>query len=123
MKTILKIALIEIRKKKFFTLLTFIVCLLAMYMVVSSITTVTSSAYQKKIFENNLGWDLTKVLHLSYQNNEETAEFVDVLAQFKDYIAELPGVQSVGQFDATGMYFSELRSSKEYLSVNEEKGI
>ena len=120
MKTVLKIAMIEIRKKKLFTLLTFIVCLLAMYMVVSSITTVTSSAYQKKIFEDNLGWDMTKVLHLNYQKNEETAEFVDVLAQYKDYIARLPGVQSVGQFDATGMYFSELKSSKEYRSVNEE---
>ena len=120
MKTVLKIAMIEIRKKTLFTLLTFIVCLLAMYMVVSSITTVTSSAYQKKIFEDNLGCDMTKVLHLNYQKNEETAEFVDVLAQYKDYIARLPGVQSVGQFDATGMYFSELKSSKEYRSVNEE---
>ena len=24
---------------------------------------------QKKIFEDNLGWDMTKVLHLNYQKN------------------------------------------------------
>lgn len=120
MGTVFKLALIEIRKKKFYTILTFIVCLLAMYMIVSSITTVTSSAYQKKIFERNLGCDMTKVLHLAYQRSEETPEFVDVLAQYKEYIAGLPGVQSVGQFDATGMYFSELKTSEKYRSVNAE---
>ena len=118
MGTVWKLALIEIRKKKFYTILTFIVCLLAMYMIVNSITTVTSSAYQKKIFEKYLGCDMTKVLHLDYQRSEETEEFVDVLAQYKAYIAGLPGVQSVGKFDATGMYFSELKASEKYRSVN-----
>ena len=114
-----KLALIEIRKKKFYTILTFVVCLLAMYMIVGSITTVTSSAYQKKILERNLGCDMAKVLHLRYQRNEETQEFVDVLARYREYISGLSGVVSVGQFDATGMYFSELKESKHYRSVNE----
>lgn len=120
MKAVLKLARIEIKKKKFYTLLTFIVCLPAMYMIVSSITTVTSWAYQKKIFERNIGCNMTEVLHLNYQKSEETPEFVNVLARYKKYIASLPGVQSVGQFDATGIYFSELKTSEKYCSVNAE---
>lgn len=62
---------------------------------------------------------MAKVLHLRYQRNEETQEFVDVLARYREYISGLSGVVSVGQFDATGMYFSELKESKHYRSVNE----
>lgn len=120
MGKILKLAMQEIRKKKFFALLMFLVCLIAMHTVLTSITNATSAAYQQKVFENSLGYDMSEVLHLDYQYTEENPEFADVLTQFTDYIAELPGVQSVGQFDATGMYFSELKASEEYRAINAE---
>ncbi|MGN0448323.1 MAG: ABC transporter permease [Acutalibacteraceae bacterium] len=120
MGAIFNLALIELRKKKFYTVLTFTVCLLAMYMIVSSITTVTSSAYQQKIFEKNLGYDMSKVLHLDFKKVEETDEFVTVLTQYKQYIKGLPGVNNVGQFDATGIYFSQLKASEKYCRVNAE---
>ncbi len=120
MAKILKLAMQEIRKKKFFALLMFFVCLIAMHTVLTSITNATSAAYQQKVFENSLGYDMTEVLHLDYQYTEESPEFADVLTQYMDYIAGLPGVQSVGQFDATGMYFEELKASDEYRSLNVE---
>lgn len=120
MGKILKLAMQEIRKKKFFALLMFLVCLIAMHTVLTSITNATSAAYQQKIFENSLGYDMTEVLHLDYQYTEESSEFADVLTQYMDYIAGLPGVESVGKFDATGMYFEELKASDEYRSLNAE---
>lgn len=120
MGKILKLAMQEIRKKKFFSLLMFVVCLVAMHTVLTSITNATSAAYQKKIFESSLGYDMSEVLHLDYQYTEESPEFADVLTAYMDYIAELPGVLSVGQFDATGMYFTELKASDEYKSLNAE---
>lgn len=120
MGKILKLAFREIRKNKFFSLLMFAVCLIAMHTVLTSITNATSAAYQQKIFENNIGFDMSEVLHLSYQHNEESAEFADILSQYKDYISELSGVQSVGQFDATGMYFEELKTSDEYQALTAE---
>ena len=66
MGKILKLAMQEIRKKKFFALLMFLVCLIAMHTVLTSITNATSAAYQQKIFENSLGYDMTEVLHLDY---------------------------------------------------------
>lgn len=120
MGKILKLAMQEIRKKKFFSLLMFLVCLIAMHTVLTSITNATSADYQHKIFENSLGYVMSEVLHLDYQYTEENSEFADVLTQFTDYIAELPGVLSVGQFDATGMYFEELKASEEYRAINAE---
>lgn len=120
MGKILKLAIREIHKKKFFSLLMFFVCLIAMHTVLTSITNATSASYQQKIFENNLGHDMLEILHLDYQYTEENPEFVDVLTQYMDYITELPGVLSVGQFDVTGMYFNELKASDEYRTINAE---
>ena len=120
MGKILKLAMQEIRKKKFFSLLMFMVCLIAMHTVLTSITNATSAVYQQKIFESSLEYDMTEILHLDYQHTEETPEFADVLTQYIDYITDLPGIQGVGKFDATGMYFEELKASDEYQAINEE---
>lgn len=120
MGKIFKLAIREIWKRKFFSLLMFLVCLIAMHAVLASITNATSAAYQQKIFENNLGYDMSKILHLDYRHTEENPEFADVLTQYMDYIEELPGVLSVGQFDVTGMYFAELKASDEYRAINAE---
>lgn len=120
MGTILKLALKEIRKKKFYTLLMFVVCLIAMHTILTSITNATSASYQQKIFENSLGYDMENVLHLDYHATEEDQAFADVLNKYKDYISELPGINAVGRFDLTGMYFSELKSSDTYKAINAE---
>ena len=57
---------------------------------------------------------------MDYQYTEESPEFANVIRQYLDYIKELPGVQAVGQFDATGMYFSELENMDEYRAINGE---
>lgn len=120
MSVIIRLALKEIRKKKLFTLLMFIVCLIAMHMVVTSITNATSAIYQQKIFERSLGYDMENVLHLDYNATDENQAFANVLVEYKNYIAELPGIESVGQFDLSGMYFSELKTSEAYMEINEE---
>ncbi len=120
MGTILKLALKELRKKKFYALLMFVVCLIAMHTVLTSITNATSAAYQQKIFECSLGYDMENVLHLDYHITEENQAFANVLTQYKDYISGLHGVEAVGQFDLTGMYFSELKMSDAYMAINAE---
>ena len=118
MGAVLRLAAKEIRKKKFHSLLLFLVCLLAMYMTVTSVTNATSAAWQQKIFESSLGFNMETVLHLDYHDTKETDTFAAVLAGYREYIAGLPGVEAVGQFDATGMFFSELRSLEPYLEIN-----
>lgn len=120
MGAILKLALKEIKKKKLYALLMFIVCLLAMYMILTSVTNATSAAYQQKAFENSLGYEMENILHLDYRRTEENNTFANVLTRHRDYIVGLPGVEAVGQFDATGMFFSELRVMNSYLEINSE---
>lgn len=120
MVAIMKLALKEIKKKKLYALLMFIVCLLAMYIILSSITNATSAAYQQKVFENSLGYEMENILHLDYHYTEENNAFTNVLTRYRNYIAELPGVEAVGQFDATGMFFTELRVMNSYLEINSE---
>ena len=120
MGAILKLALKEIKKKKFFTVLMFMVCLIAMHTVLTSITNATSAAYQQKIFERSLGYDMENVLHLDYHATDENQAFANVLSEYRNYIAELPGVKAVGQFDLTSMYFSELKALNAYLEINTE---
>lgn len=116
----LRLAMREIRKKKFFSLLMFAVCIISMHTVLTSITNTTSAAWQQRIFEESLGCDMSKVLHLYYQQTEESPEFTDVLTKYMDYISDLPGVLGVGRFDVTGMYFTELKASGEYADINAE---
>ena len=66
MGAITTMAFKELRKKKSYTLLTFAVCLIAMNTIFSAITNATSAVYQKKQFEDNIGVDLGRVLHLHY---------------------------------------------------------
>lgn len=118
MGMILKLALKEIKKKKLYALLMFVVCLIGMHTVLTAVTNATSAAYQQKIFERSLGYDMESVLHLDYHYTEENQAFANVLTEYKDYIAGLPGVDAVGQFDLTGMYFSELKASDAYMEIN-----
>lgn len=117
---ILMLSIREIRKKKFFSFLMLLVCVIAMQTVLSAFTNAASAAYQQKIFESNMGVDMEKVLHLNYQYTEESPEFANVIRQYLDYIKALQGVEAVGQFDATGMYFSELENMDEYKTINGE---
>lgn len=118
MGTILKLAFKEMRKKKFYALLMFAVCLIAMHTVITSITNAASAAYQQKVFERSLGYDMEDILHLDYHTTDEGQAFADVLSEYRDDIAGLPGVKAVGQFDLTGMYFSELKGLDAYLEIN-----
>lgn len=117
---LLMLSIREIRKKKFFSFLMLLVCVIAMQTVLSAFTNAASAAYQQKIFESNMGVDMEKVLHLNYQYTEESPEFANVIRQYLDYIKALQGVEAVGQFDATGMYFFELENMDEYKAINGE---
>ncbi len=117
---ILKLSLKEIKKKKLFSLLMFLVCVIAMQTVLSAVTNAASTAYQKNIFETRMDLKLENVLHLNYQQNEENQEFAETIRQYIDYIRNIHGVETVGQFDMIGMYFSELRTMEEYQEVNEK---
>lgn len=118
MGTIWKLVVKELKKKKAYTLLTFIVCLIAMNTIFSSITNATSAVYQKKQFEENIGVDIERVLHLHYRENEETKEFATVLSDFKDYLRQIDGVAAVGQFDSTNLPFSGIKDMEKYKAVN-----
>ncbi|MCR1842370.1 ABC transporter permease [Murimonas intestini] len=120
MRPILQLALKEIRKKRVRTILMFVVCLIATLTVFTSITNATSAICQQKIFDRNLGLEAGQILHLKYLQTDETAEFTTALADFRNYIETLPGVNAVGQFDATGINFSELKTSEEYVKINQK---
>ena len=115
---ILRLALTGLFRKKFYTLLLFAVCFVAMQTVLSGITGAAGFFCQKKIFEASVSVELDRVLHLDYQYTEESPEFAGVIRQYLDYIGTLPGVAAVGQFDAEGVYFSELKDLEAYKSVN-----
>lgn len=117
---IIKLALIELRKKIFFSLLSFIVCLVAFYLIISSITTVSSTVYQKKVLLANIGMDLADVIHLQYQGNDEDSEYIRKLDEFKMSLQEMADIKAVCEFDASGMYFEELSSNDEYITINKE---
>lgn len=118
MGAILKLSIKEIRKKKWFSILMFFVCVVSMNMTVTSITNATSAAYQQKVFQNNIGIEMDHVLHLKYHYTKENNEFANVLSQYRDFMEGLPGVKVVGQFDATGMHFTELKDMNSYLEIN-----
>ena len=48
---LLRLSIKEIRKKKFFSILILLVCVIAMQTVLSAITNATSAAYQQKILK------------------------------------------------------------------------
>lgn len=121
MRAIFMLSIKELGKRKFFTLLTFIICVIALNTVFSAVTNATSAIYQAKQFEQNIGYDLKTVLHLHYRQNEETNEFANTLTSYKNYMAGLDGVEGVGQFDSTNIFFKELENMKEYKTINPEK--
>ena len=119
MIAILKIALKELSKKKFYTFLLILVCMVSMNTVITSITNISSENYQQKIFERNLGTDMDNILHIHYSNLFETQESVDKIPKILQYISNLEGVQSVGQFERTGVLFEELKNREEYKEINQ----
>ena len=119
MIAILKIALKELVKKKSYTFLLILVCVVAMNTVVTSATNISSKNYQKKIFERNLGTRMDNILHIHYLKSFETQEFVDEIPKYLQYISRLKGVKSVGQFERTGVLFEELKNSDAYKTLNQ----
>ena len=117
---ILRLALTGLFRKRFYSLLLLAVCFSAMQTVLSGITGAAGFFCQQKIFEASVSVELDRVLHLDYQDTEESPEFAGVIRQYLDYIGTLPGVAAVGQFDAEGVYFSELKDLEAYKSVNGE---
>lgn len=117
---IIKLSLKEMKKKKLFSLLMFLVCVIDMQTILSAVTNAASCVYQKKIFESSIGVDIENVLHLDYQYTEESPEFAETIRQYLDYIKNISGVKAVGQFDMTGMYFSELKTKQEYTEINKK---
>ena len=115
---ILRLALTGLFRKRFYSLLLLAVCFSAMQTVLSGITGAAGFFCQQKIFEASVSVELDRVLHLDYQYTEESPEFAGVIRQYLDYIGTLPGVAAVGQFDAEGVYFSELKDLEAYKSVN-----
>lgn len=120
MGTILKLSLREMRKSFLWTLLMFVVCVIAMITVVTSITNATSSVFQQKVFEDYVGYDMSKVMHLHYLDTKETDEFAAILNDFLSQINTLDGVESSGRFDQTGKYFNELKDNPDYWQINTE---
>lgn len=118
MNTILKISWKDLWKKKVYTFLLLIVCMIALNTVVHAITSTTADQYQNKIFARNLGSDLDSVLHLDYHKTDETQNFVNLLPEYLQYISELDGVVSIGQFDVSGTYFAQLREMERYAAIN-----
>lgn len=119
MITILSLALKELSKKKYYTILLILVCMVAMNTVVNSITNISSENYQHKIFERNLGTSMDDVLHIHYSKSFETQEFVDGISIYLQYISQLKTVKTVGQFERTGVFFEELKNSVEYKEINQ----
>ncbi|MGM9940688.1 MAG: hypothetical protein ACI32N_01700 [Bulleidia sp.] len=115
---IIRLAIRNLRKRWIRTAALIAVCFTAFHMAIVSVTTVGCYAMQKQIFEEYLRWDMKQVLQLEYSQSHETDDFTDTLQQFQKQIREITGVRDVGQADATGMYFRELKSSQEYIEVN-----
>lgn len=89
-----------------------------MYAVLSAVTNSTATVYQSKIFRENIAVDMDRVLRLDYHSSRETEGFAGVIQQYLRYIENIPGVQSVGHFDMTGMYFLQLKDNEKYMQIN-----
>ena len=108
----------EIRKSLRFFTAVFICCTLIMVLLLSIVTDAAGRWYQKKLLMDRIGFNMDEIIHLEYWKNDEAPEFADTLAQFRSHIAALSGVLNIGQFDATGVYFTELQKMPAYLDRN-----
>lgn len=108
----------EILRQKRRTLLLFCVSFAAMLTVLSALTNAAAAFWQQDTFADSLAFPLETILHLDYGDMEENPSLPHTLRQYRAYIAGLPGVQAVGRFDATGMYFAELKDRADYQAVN-----
>ena len=120
MYAIIRLATKELCKKKGCTLLMFFVCLMAMYLVITASTNAFGALCQQREFEKSIDLDMERVLHLYYDETKEANEFAKTLREFRQEVQTFPGVRSVGRFDLTGMYFSELQNLDVYKQVNNE---
>lgn len=120
MRAIFNLAGKELRKKRMTSLLLFVMCLVSMYLICTAVTGAACTVSQQNRFEETIACDMQKVLHLQCSDTKETDSFTKVLTDYRSEISALPGVEGVGRFDLTGMYFSELRSCDDYIRINEE---
>lgn len=108
----------EIRQGWRFYIAVLACCTLIMALMLSAVTDAAGRLYQKRCLMDSIGFDMDQVMHLEYRKNDEAPEFAETLAQFRAHIAALPGVLNIGQFDATGVYFTELRKMPQYQDRN-----
>lgn len=108
----------EVLRQKRRTLLLFCVSFAAMLTVLSALTNAAAAFWQQDTFADSLAFPMETILHLDYGDMEESPSLPHTLCQYRAYIAGLPGVQAVGRFDATGMYFAELKDRADYQAVN-----
>lgn len=108
----------EVLQQKRRTLLLFFVSFAAMLTVLSALTNAAAAFWQQGTFADSLAFPMETILHLDYGDMEESPSLPHTLRQYRAYIAGLPGVQAVGRFDATGMYFAELKDRADHQAVN-----
>lgn len=118
MKTQVYWAAREVLRQKRRMLLLFLVSFAAMLTVLSALTNATTAFWQQETFAGSLTFPMETILHLDYGDLEESPSLPRTLRRYRAYIARLPGVQAVGRFDATGMYFSELKDRADYQAIN-----
>ncbi len=118
MKTQVYWAAREVLRQKRRVLLLFLVSFAAMLTILSALTNATAAFWQQETFAGSLAFSMETILHLDYGDLEESPSLPRTLRRYRAYIAGLPGVQAVGRFDATGMYFSELKDRADYQAIN-----
>lgn len=120
MRTAIRLSLKELQKKKLFTVLLLSVCITAMSATVTAVTNAASAVYQQKEFEQNIGFDPKRTLHLHYANAEETQQFANDVQQYFRELSNLETIQCIGRFDFCSVFFRELQDSVEYTKVNQK---
>ena len=88
-----------------------IVCLVSFLTILSSVTVISSSLYQRKEFEEYIGYDIERVLHLMFNKTSEDEIFIDKYNCFLSYVDNDKNIKKWGRYDQTGVYFRELEGS------------
>lgn len=120
MKKIIKISLMDMKHSKFFMILMMIVCLVSFLTILSSVTAISSSLYQRKEFEEYIGYDIERVLHLRFNKTSEDEIFIDKYNCFLSYVDNDENIKKWGRYDQTGVYFRELEGIDECSLINKK---
>lgn len=97
-----------------------IVCLVSFLTILSSVTAISSSLYQRKEFEEYIGYDIERVLHLMFNKTSEDEIFIDKYNCFLSYVDNDENIKKWGRYDQTGVYFRELEGIDEYSLINKK---